>query len=57
MKSFLIQHNIPLDHLLKRIIGKKRSLVIARTIEKAILIFGREEAPGYTKSKMPAERS
>ena len=56
MKSFLMNNNLSLDNLLKRMIGKKRSLVVARTIEKAIFIFGHEEAPSYNKDKMSAEQ-
>jgi hypothetical protein len=56
MKSFLMNNNLSLDSFLKRMIGKKRGLVVARTIEKAILIFGREEVPSYNKNKMPAEQ-
>ena len=51
-----MNNNLSLDNLLKRMIGKKRGLVVASTIEKAILIFGREEVPSYNKNKMSAEQ-
>ncbi len=56
MNNLMINNNPSLDYLLKRMIGKKRGLVVARTIEKAILIFGSEEAPSYRKKRMPAEQ-
>jgi len=42
MRSFLINKNLSLYYWLKRRIGKTSALRVATTIEKAILIFGRE---------------
>lgn len=55
MRSFLINKNLSLYYLLKRKIGKRPSLVVANTIEKALLIFGREKMPGVNKNGMAAK--
>jgi hypothetical protein len=43
MRSFLINKNLSLYYWLKRRIGKKGAFKLANTIEKVILIFGREQ--------------
>jgi hypothetical protein len=43
MRSFLINKNLSLYYFLKRRIGKDKAYGLAIAIEKAILIFGREE--------------
>ena len=55
MRSFLINKNLSLYYLLKRRIGKKQSLAVASTIEKVLLIFGREKIPLLNKNSMVAE--
>ena len=45
MRSFLINKNMSLYYWLKKRIGKNISLRVANTIEKVILIFGREQVP------------
>jgi len=42
MKSFLINKNICLYYWLKQRIGKDWALKLANSVEKGILIFGRE---------------
>jgi len=42
MRSFLINKNLCLYYWLKKIIGKACALRVAETIEKTILILGRE---------------
>jgi hypothetical protein len=42
MRSFLINKNLCFFYWLRKRIGKKRAFWVARTIEKIILIFGRE---------------
>jgi hypothetical protein len=42
MRSYLINKNLCLCYLLRKRIGKKRAFLVANTIEKVILIFGRE---------------
>jgi hypothetical protein len=44
MRSYLINKNLSLYYWLKRKIGKKGAFTVANTIEKVILIFGREQA-------------
>ena len=56
MRSFLINKNLSLYYLLKRKIGKKQGLVVASTIEKTLLIFGREKMPVFNKNGMAAEK-
>jgi hypothetical protein len=41
MRSFLINKNLTVYYWLKERIGKTGALLVATTIEKAILIFGR----------------
>jgi hypothetical protein len=43
MRSFLINKNLSLYYWFKRRIGKKGAFRVANTIEKIILIFGREQ--------------
>ena len=45
MRSYLINKNLCLSYWLRKRIGKKRALFVAGTIEKTILIFGREVIP------------
>jgi hypothetical protein len=52
MRGFLINKNLCLYYMLKKRIGKKLALWVANTIEKAILIFGREVIPYSDKNKM-----
>jgi len=56
MRSFLVNKNLSLYYLLRRRIGKKLGLVVASTIEKALLIFGREKMPGFNKNGVAAEK-
>jgi hypothetical protein len=42
MRSFLINKNLCFYHWLRKKIGRSRVFVVARAIEKTILIFGRE---------------
>ena len=42
MRSFLINKNLSLYFWLRRGIGKERAFRVANTLEKIILIFGRE---------------
>ncbi|HSB05099.1 MAG TPA: hypothetical protein VLK23_07860 [Thermodesulfobacteriota bacterium] len=56
MRSFLINKNLSLYYFLKRMIGKKWGFVVAGTIEKAILIFGREELPNIIKNETPTDQ-
>jgi len=45
MRSFLINKNLCFYYWLRKRIGKSPALVVANTIEKTILIFGREVMP------------
>jgi hypothetical protein len=56
MRSFLINKNLSLYYLLKRKFGKKKGLAVASSIEKALLIFGREKMPGFNKNSRAAEK-
>ena len=56
MRSFLVNKNLSLYYVLRRKIGKKQGLVVASTIEKALLIFGREKIPVLNKNGMTAEK-
>ncbi len=49
MRSFLMNKNLSLYYVLKRRIGKRQGLVIARAVERVLLIFGREGMPGANK--------
>ena len=56
MRSFLINKNLSLYYLLKRIIGRKQGLLVTIAIEKALLIFGREKIPCFNENKMVSEK-
>jgi hypothetical protein len=43
MRSLLINKNLSFYYWLRRKIGKKVAFKVANTIEKVILIFGREQ--------------
>jgi len=43
MRSLLINKNLSFYYWLRKKIGKKAAFKIANTIEKVILIFGREQ--------------
>ena len=43
MRSLLINKNLSFYYWLRRRIGKKVAFKVANTIEKVILIFGREQ--------------
>jgi hypothetical protein len=43
MRSFLINKNLSLYYWLKKRIGKRGALRVASSLEKVILIFGREQ--------------
>jgi hypothetical protein len=45
MRSFLINKNLSLYYQLRRTIGRKAALKVARVIEKTVLILGREPIP------------
>jgi hypothetical protein len=45
MRSFLINKNLALYYWLRRRIGKEGAFRVANTIEKTILILGREATP------------
>ena len=45
MRSFLINKNLSLYYRLQKKIGKTIAFKVANTIEKVILIFGRERIP------------
>jgi len=42
MRGFLINKNLSLYFWLRRRIGRERAFRVANTVEKIILIFGRE---------------
>ena len=52
MRSFLINKNLCFYYWLKTKIGKKWALAVANTIEKTILIFGRETLPYSSRNGM-----
>lgn len=56
MRSFLINKNLSLYYLLRKRIGKRLALVVVNTIEKSILIFGREILPSVNKNEVPTEQ-
>jgi len=56
MRSFLINKNVSLYYLLKRMIGKKWGFVVAGTIERAILIFGRENLANIIENETPTDK-
>jgi hypothetical protein len=43
MRSFLINKNLSLYYWLKKRIGRRMAFWISNTIEKGILVFGREQ--------------
>jgi hypothetical protein len=43
MRSLLINKNLSLYYWLRKRIGKRRAFGVANTIEKVIIIFGREQ--------------
>jgi len=45
LRGFLINKNLCFYYWLKKKIGEKWALAMAKGIEKAILIFGRESTP------------
>jgi len=45
MRSYLINKNLCFYYWLKRGIGKKEALRVANTIERIVLLFGREAFP------------
>ena len=45
MRSFLVNKNLCLYYWLKKKIGNKGALRIANTIQKVVLVFGREQLP------------
>lgn len=45
MRSFLINKNLCFYYWLKKNIGKKWALGVAKTIERTILVFGRDPLP------------
>jgi hypothetical protein len=50
MRSFLINKNLCLYYWLKKKIGKKWALGAANTMEKIILIFGRDIMPYFNRN-------
>jgi hypothetical protein len=55
MRSVLINKNLCLYYWLKKKIGKKCALGIANSIEKTLLIFGREIAPYFKRKRTLVE--
>ena len=56
MRSFLINKNLCLYYWLKKTIGKAWALRVAETIERTILILGREVIPNSnTKERLTKE--
>jgi len=45
MRSYLINKNLSLYYWLRNKIGRKKALSVALSIEKAIVIFGRDPVP------------
>jgi len=45
MRSYLINKNLCFYYWLRKRAGKKQALRVAMTLEKTILIFGREPIP------------
>jgi len=52
MRGFLVNKNLCLYYWLKKRIGKKLAFCVVITIEKAILIFGREGIPYFDKNEI-----
>jgi hypothetical protein len=46
MRSFLINKNLCLYYWLRKKIGKRSGFRVANSIEKVILIFGRDQVEG-----------
>ncbi len=55
MRGFLINKNLCFYYWLKKRIGKTRALGVANTIEKIILILGREAIPYSNRDGTPNE--
>jgi hypothetical protein len=55
MRGFLINKNLCLYYWLKKKIGKKWALGMAKATEKTILIFGREVMPYFHRNRMLSE--
>jgi hypothetical protein len=51
MRSFLINKNLSFYYWLRKRIGKKGALKLANTLERMILVFGREQKGGVTKGR------
>jgi hypothetical protein len=56
MRSFLINKNLCLYYWLKKRIGKKVAFCVAITLEKGLLIFGREKIPYFDKNEILTEQ-
>ena len=50
MRSFLINKNLSLYYWLKKRVGKRLAFKVANSIERVMLIFGREVLPGVNKN-------
>jgi hypothetical protein len=55
VRNFLINKNLCLYYRLKKKIRKKWALKVSNTIEKTILVFGREEMPYFNRNGMIAK--
>ena len=56
MRGFLVNKNLCFYYWLKKRVGKKLAFGVVITIEKAILIFGREVIPHFDKNEMLTEQ-
>ena len=56
MRSFLINKNSCLYYWLKKRTGKKLAFCIAITLERGLLIFGREKIPYFDKNEILTEQ-
>jgi hypothetical protein len=56
MRGFLINKNLCFYYWLRKKIGKRRAMEIANTIEKTILIFGRETMPCCSRDGILTEK-
>jgi hypothetical protein len=56
VRSFLINKNLCLYYWLKKRIGKKLAYSITITLEKGLLIFGREKIPYFGKKEILTEQ-
>jgi hypothetical protein len=52
MRSFLINKNLCLYYWLKKRTGKKLAFCVAITLEKGLLMFGREKIPYLDKNEI-----